>query len=137
MAPTTRTDPPVVRVAAAVVIRDGSVLMTRRIPGTHLAGYWEFPGGTCESTETPAECLRREMQEELAALVTVGDEMHVTRYRYPDRTVELHFFRCTLVDEPSPQQGQDMRWVPRGALATLTVPPPDEELVQRLANGEF
>lgn len=133
----TPSEPPLVRVAAAVVIRDGCVLMTRRLPGTHLAGFWEFPGGKIEAAESPQDCLRREMDEELAAQVTIGEELLVTRFRYPDRIVELQFFQCTVTNEPCPQQGQEARWVPRGALTTLVVPPPDEELVRRLAAGDF
>ena len=54
-------------VAAAVVERDGLFLLTRRLKGTHLAGTWEFPGGKCEPSESPENCLVREIQEELAA----------------------------------------------------------------------
>ena len=48
-------------VAAAVVERDGAFLLTRRLKGTHLAGTWEFPGGKCEPSESPEDCLVREI----------------------------------------------------------------------------
>ena len=54
-------------VAAAVIERGGQFLVTRRQPGTHLAGHWEFPGGKCEPGETLAACLARELREELAS----------------------------------------------------------------------
>jgi len=46
-------------VAAAVIIRDGRVLLTRRAEGQHLAGFWEFPGGKLEDGESPEEALAR------------------------------------------------------------------------------
>jgi 8-oxo-dGTP diphosphatase len=122
-------------VAAAVVERDGAFLLTRRLEGTHLAGRWEFPGGKCEPAETLHECLRREMEEELAVAVDVGPEILVTAHAYPDRAVELHFFRCSLAGAPRPREGQQMRWVPRHELGDLHLPDADADLIALLARG--
>ena len=119
-------------VAAAVIERDGAFLLTRRLKGTHLAGTWEFPGGKCEPDETPEACLVREIREELAADAAIGGLMLVTRHAYPERTVELHFFRTDLVGEPVPQLGQQMRWVPRAELKTLELPEADGDLIRML-----
>ena len=119
-------------VAAAVVERDGTFLLTRRLKGTHQAGTWEFPGGKCEPSESPQECLVREIREELAACVRVGDRILVTRHTYPERTVELHFFDAALLDAPVPQLGQEMRWVPREELASLELPEADADLIRLL-----
>ena len=119
-------------VAAAVIERDGDFLLTRRLKGTHLAGAWEFPGGKCEASESPEGCLIREIQEELAAGIRVGDRILVTRHAYPERTVELHFFRAELLDVPVPQMGQEMRWVPREELASLDLPEADADLIRML-----
>jgi len=119
-------------VTAAVIERDGYFLVARRLDGTHLAGCWEFPGGKCEPTETPSDCLVREIREELNAAVHVGGEILRTSYRYPDREVELRFFRCALVGEPVPMLGQQIRWVSRSDLRTLDFPPADRELVDLL-----
>lgn len=120
-------------VAAAVFQRGDAYFVTRRQAGVHLAGYWEFPGGKCEPGETFAECLRREIREELDVHVRVGDEILVVSHEYPDRVVELRFFRCGLMGEPRAVLGQEMRWVAREALASLEFPPADAELLQRLA----
>ena len=120
-------------VAAAVIERDGAFLLTRRLEGTHLAGTWEFPGGKCEPDETPEACLVREIHEELAAGVVVGDRVLVTRHTYPERTVELHFFHAVLTGEPTPQIGQDMRWVPAAELNVLPLPEADADLVRLLS----
>ncbi len=121
------------RVAAAVIERAGLVLVTRRPPGVDLAGLWEFPGGKCHAGETLAACLMRELLEELRVAALVGDEILATRYAYPDRDVDLHFFRCALLGEPEPQLGQEMRWVDRHDLERLAFPPADAELVRLLA----
>ena len=122
-------------VAAAVIERDDAFLLTRRLKGTHLEGTWEFPGGKCEPDETPEVCLVREIREELAVEALVGPLMLVTRHAYPERAVELHFFRANLTGEPTPQLGQQMRWVLRAELGTLAFPEADAELIRMLLGG--
>ena len=121
-------------VTAAVVERHGRYLVTRRQTGVHLEGYWEFPGGKCEPGESHADALRREMQEELGVKVAVGEEILTVSHAYPDRTVELHFYACTLAGDPTPRLGQDMRWATRDDLRALPFPPADEALIARLTS---
>ena len=125
-------------VAAAVIEVDGRFLLTRRQQGVHLEGLWEFPGGKCDKDETLQDCLVRELLEELAVPSRAGDELFTTTHAYPERSTELHFFRCELLGEPHPQLGQEMRWVPREELAVLEFPPADAELIallRRTATG--
>jgi 8-oxo-dGTP diphosphatase len=122
-------------VTAAVVERDDAFLVTRRQRGVHLEGYWEFPGGKCEAGESLAECLRRELREELDTDATVGEEIFTVTHDYPDRRVELHFLSCRLLGEPRPLLGQDMRWVLRAELTSLRFPPADDELIARLTGS--
>jgi mutator protein MutT len=119
-------------VTAAVVERDGAFLLTRRLDGTHLAGHWEFPGGKLHAGETLEECLAREIREELDAEVEVGPEILATVHDYPDRSIELRFFRCSLKSVPKPTMGQEMRWVALGDLRSVRLPPADDELVRLL-----
>jgi mutator protein MutT len=119
-------------VTAAVIERDGALLVTRRQAGVHLEGYWEFPGGKCDAAETLEACLARELREELDVDARIGEEMFTTDHTYPERRVELHFFRCELLGEPRPQLGQEMQWVRREQLHALQFPPADEELIRRL-----
>lgn len=123
-------------VVAAVIEREGRILVAERQPGTHLAGYWEFPGGKVEPGETHVECLQREMREELGVATAVGPELLSTRFAYPGRTVELHFRRCELHGEPTAMLEQRMEWVPRHQLRALTFPPADRELIDLLAPPE-
>ena len=123
-------------VTAAVVKRDGLYLVTRRQRGVHLEGLWEFPGGKCEPGESIADCLRRELQEELGTDAAVGEEMLAVTHHYPERSVELHFLVCELAQEPRPLLGQEMRWVAREALRGLQFPPADDVLIALLERDE-
>jgi 8-oxo-dGTP diphosphatase len=131
----TSASPPHIVVTAAVIERDGSFLVTRRPRGAHLEGVWEFPGGKCDPGESLAACLIREIVEELDAAVEVGAEVYHVTHAYPDRVIELYFFECRLLGDPRPTLGQEMRWVPRAALASLEFPPADAELIEKLSKG--
>ena len=119
-------------VAAAVIERGGAVLVTRRLKGAHLEGLWEFPGGKCEPGESIHDCLIREIDEELAVRVTPGDTLLVTTHAYPEKTVQLHFIACTVDGTPAPQQGQDMQWIDRASLDSLSFPEADAALIELL-----
>jgi 8-oxo-dGTP diphosphatase len=136
--------PPLTRiiVAAAVVRRGDTYLVTRRLKGTHLEGLWEFPGGKCEPGEALEACLHREIVEELGVEVTIKHLLLSTRHTYDTREdtreIELHFFACDLSDlagEPHPRIGQEIRWVPRTELRQLAFPPADAELIQLLSEA--
>ena len=75
------------------------------------------------------------IREELGAGCTVGDEIFAITHEYPDRDIELHFFRVALLGDPTPQIGQEMQWVPRDRLTELEFPPADAELIRMLASG--
>jgi uracil-DNA glycosylase family 4/mutator protein MutT len=124
---------PVVEVAAAVISRRGRFLVTRRDPAKHLGGLWEFPGGKREPAESIEACLVRELVEELALRVRVGERVALVPWMYPDRCVLLHFFRCRLAGgRITPRESQPYRWVTPAALAALPMPPADAALVASL-----
>jgi mutator protein MutT len=129
-------EPPRVVVTAAVIEQDERFLVTRRQPGVPLAGLWEFPGGKCDDCESHARCLQREIAEELGASVRVQEEIFTTSHTYPDRTVELHFYRCALEGTPRPLVGQEMRWIHRDDLAALEFPPADTGLIEVLTSRQ-
>lgn len=120
-------------VTAAVIERDGRLLVARRLEGSHMGGCWEFPGGKCEPGESAEACLARELLEELGAASVVHEEIYRTTWSYADRTLELRFFRCDLTTDPLPLLGQEVRWVECGELPALEFPPADSELIARLA----
>jgi 8-oxo-dGTP diphosphatase len=116
-------------VMAAVIERDGRVLVARRLKGTHLAGLWEFPGGKCDPGETHEGCLVREIAEELGVPAHVGGEILSVEHTYPEKRVRLHFHTCAIDGEPRAMIGQELRWVERAALASLEFPEADKELI--------
>jgi len=121
-----------IEVVAAVIERDGKLLITRRPEGSHLSGLWEFPGGKPQPGETFEQALRREIDEELGAEVSVGERIETIEWQYPDKQVRLVFFRCDVRGEPRPLEGQEMAWVTPAELARYEFPPADAALIQRL-----
>jgi 8-oxo-dGTP diphosphatase len=122
-------------VVAAVVERDGRFLVTRRQPGVHLEGYWEFPGGKCEPGEAHDACLARELREELGVAMTIGGLILSVSHDYPDRAITLHFYACAIDGEPRSLLGQEIRWASRDELKALEFPPADADLIRTLAQG--
>jgi mutator protein MutT len=128
------TPPPhAVEVVAGLIFRDGTLLITRRPEGSHLAGCWEFPGGKREPGETPSQALVRELHEELGVGVEVGDLIEDISHSYPGKTVRIEFYRCRLVSgEPQPLGCAALRWVKAPELDTLPFPAADAQLLHRL-----
>lgn len=125
------------RVVAAVVIREGRVLLTQRPPGTHLEGLWEFPGGKVEPGESDAGALIRELREELGVEAKVGALYGRVVHAYPERTVELSFYLCELgAAEPVALEVSGIAWAPLDRLSDYALPPADRPILERL-QAEF
>ena len=122
----------IITVVAGLIQQAGRLLICQRRRDGAFALKWEFPGGKCDAGEALTLCLARELLEELDVNARIGEELLTTTYTYPERAVQLHFFRCELFAEPRPQLDQEMRWVPREELAALEFPPADAELIRRL-----
>lgn len=122
-------DRPLVDVAVGVLIRpgDGLFLMTSRPAGKVYAGYWEFPGGKLEATETVADALRRELHEELGIRTLDIVPWHSKVVDYPHALVHLHFCKVTgWSGALQMREGQDFSWqrLPVGVAPVLpgTIP---------------
>ncbi len=123
----------VLEVAAGIIHREGRYLIARRRPGVHLAGFWEFPGGKREAGESLAECLQRELFEELSIRVDVPIPYQMIRHEYQDRTVELHFFRCAIEQgDAVPVECEEIRWVLPEELTRFEFPPADRVIIDAL-----
>jgi mutator protein MutT len=124
----------VISVAAAIIRRNQQLLLTRRKADVHLPNLWEFPGGKVEPGESLRAALQRELREELGIHADVLDEFYATTHHYPSRSVDLHFFNCTIIDgEPRAIEVAEFRWVNCTDLASYEFPEADRELVERLA----
>ena len=84
-------------VGAGAIIRDGKFLAARRAPSEKHAGWWEFPGGKFEEGEGAAECLVREIKEELELDVEVGQSIGTWIFDHGDVVVRLHVMVCNIV----------------------------------------
>ncbi|MCP3968282.1 MAG: 8-oxo-dGTP diphosphatase MutT [Lentisphaerae bacterium] len=123
-----------IEVGAAVICRDNEILLTSRPEHQDMAGFWEFPGGKIEPGESVAQCLIREIKEELDVKVRVFDTIYMLEHDYPDKTVSLHFVRCQLDDDqpPRPLEGQDAAWVERDSLDNYPLLPADKPVADFL-----
>jgi 8-oxo-dGTP diphosphatase len=122
-----------VQVAAALILHDGLYLLTRRKADAHLGGLWEFPGGKREPEESLEDCLRRELREELGIEITEPVPFQIIHHAYPEKTVELHFFRCSIKDgHPRPLGCDALQWVLPEELTRVPLPPADRPLVDAL-----
>lgn len=127
----------IIDVCAAVVCRDGRYLLAKRHADKHMGGKWEFPGGKIHDGESCADCIVREMEEELAVTVTHPRLMAVTEFAYPEKTIRLHFMRCEL--EPDVRhdrrEHQEAGWFAPGKILELDLAPADREFAERLAGA--
>lgn len=122
-----------IRVVGAVIARDGLVLCAQRGIGGRLPGAWEFPGGKIEDGESPAAALRREIAEELACTIDVGEEVVTTRHEYDFGSVALTTFYCRLVaGTPSAHEHAALAWMKPAELKTVEWAPADVPAVERV-----
>jgi 8-oxo-dGTP diphosphatase len=123
----------IVEVAAGLIHHEGRYLIAKRRAGVHLAGFWEFPGGKREQGETLEECLQRELFEELSVAIDVPIPFRIIRHRYPEKIVELHFFRCAIErGQAIPLDCAEIRWVYPHEMGRFQFPPADRPIIEAL-----
>jgi 8-oxo-dGTP diphosphatase len=124
-----------VEVVAAVIERNGSVLICQRKRGSRHALKWEFPGGKVEPGEKLAEALARELREELKIDATIGVQIGRHDVRYPKGPlIRLIFFRVTeFVGEPVNTEFEQILWTPRKSLTEYDFLEGDVAFVKQLA----
>jgi mutator protein MutT len=127
-----------IEVSAALIFRDGKVLITRRKDDAHLGGLWEFPGGKREPDETFEQGLVRELREELGVESSVGELFEEITHAYPEKTVRLKFFICRLArGEPRPLGCAAVKWAGKPELDDHTFPAADARLLDKLRAYDF
>ncbi|MCS6858403.1 MAG: (deoxy)nucleoside triphosphate pyrophosphohydrolase [Sandaracinaceae bacterium] len=125
--------PPLIRVVAAVIERDGRYLITQRRPNAVLPLLWEFPGGKVEAGESDEEALRREIWERLEVEVRVGAHLASVTHAYPHYVIELHLYECDLGDaEPVCKNVHSFAWVSSSEFDRYPFTPADEASVAKL-----
>ncbi len=126
---------PHLTVTAAVIRREGKVLLSKRPAEGMLGGLWEFPGGTREDSDPdlPA-CLRREIREELGVEIEVGAPFGVYDHAYTHFKITLHAFLCVLNDkaEPQPLESDGLVWAGLSELEGYPMGKVDRQIANRL-----
>ncbi len=121
-------------VAAGMVWNDaGQVLIAQRPLDGLLGGLWEFPGGKQETDESLSECLRRELREELAIEVEVGELFTVVQHAFTHFKITLHAFTCRYISgEPQAIGVRDWAWVTPDELSRYSFGKADREVIRAL-----
>jgi len=114
----------------AAVIRDGErVFATARGYGEQKGG-WEFPGGKVEAGESPQEALRREIREELALDIAVGELIGTVEYDYPAFHLSMGCYWCSIVaGEPVLKEAEAARWLTRETYDSVPWLPADRVIL--------
>jgi 8-oxo-dGTP diphosphatase len=125
------------QVAAGLIRRQGKILITKRPAGSHLAGYWEFPGGKKEEGETLPQCLEREIREELGIGVRAEKFLCKVEHEYDSKSISLHLYQCSAPnEEPVPLGCESVAWVEPKELDNFLMPPADEKFISLVKRGE-
>ncbi len=99
-------------VVAAIIERDGRILLAQRDHSSDQAGLWEFPGGKVEANESQPQALARELFEELGIVARVENFVASNRWRQNERMIRLHAWRVeTFSGELQPHCHSALIWV--------------------------
>lgn len=124
----------VIKVVAAIIVRDGEVFATQRGYGD-LKGGWEFPGGKIEVGETPQEALAREIKEELDTEIEVGEFFDNVEYDYPNFHLSMGCYICKIKSgKLTLLEHEAAKWLTVDNLNSVDWLPADQGLIEKLAD---
>ena len=127
------------QVVAALILKNGEVLVCQRTRHQSMPLKWEFPGGKIEDGEQPRDALRRELEEELGIDAQIGEEVARIRHDYKNGgSVELRFYVVNkYTGDMENRIFRDVRWAKRSDLPKYDFLEADLELVKDLATGKI
>lgn len=125
---------PLLQVVAGLIEDDqGRVLVGQRLPGKHMAGFWELPGGKRRAEESARDALDRELSEELGIQVLSATFLTALTHRYPEHEVRLEVWRVERYEgEPGSCEDQPLAWSRPEQLLDLPILPADAPIVEAL-----
>lgn len=118
----------VVRVAAALIVKDDKFLVAKRSAGRHLAGYWEFPGGKIEEGESASTACSREVFEELQCSISVDSYFLTCNHEYEDFNLSMDVYICHLLAGQEPVKSADhdeIRFISADEMDSIEFAPAD------------
>ncbi|MCJ7693790.1 MAG: A/G-specific adenine glycosylase [Anaerolineaceae bacterium] len=127
-------------VTAAVIVRNGMLLIAKRPVDGLLGGLWEFPGGKLQPEDVDLQaCLKREIREELGAQIIVGKPYGVYKHAYTHFKITLHAFLCSLSDGSHPEaiQPEQVLWVHPDSLGEFPMGKVDRQIASRIKELGF
>lgn len=123
-----------IRATAAVIQREGRILVGLRMKDDSYGGYWEFPGGKIEPGESTEECLKRELEEELAIDAEIGEQICVVQ---PTPNFHLTVYHARILSgEPQLLEHDELRWLRLEELPDLRMLPADKPVVATLMESQ-
>lgn len=126
------------KVTAAILVKNGYILIAKRNAQGDAANKWEFPGGKIEGGETPEDCLKREMKEEFNILVSVGKFFDESIYSYKNGTIQLlAYWTQWHSGNITPNVHAEYKWVAPNELINYDFAPADIPLVKKLRSGNL
>jgi len=126
------------KVTAAVIEKDGKVLIAKRRAGDRHGGRWEFPGGKIDDGETPESCLKRELKEELGIEAEIGEFICRSNFRYMLVPLELLVYKASHISgEFRALEHDELRWVDPKDLASYNFAKADKDVMNKLMKDVY
>jgi mutator protein MutT len=111
----------------------GQILIDRRKVGGTMGGLWEFPGGKIEAGETVAECIAREIREELAIEISVGAQLISIEHTYSTFQLTAIVHHCQhLSGIPQPIESEEVRWINASDLNDYQFPAANDAIIRAI-----
>ncbi len=121
------------KVTAALIERNGKVLLALRRAGKHMGPKWEFPGGKVDPGEDPQETLRRELEEEFGVQAEVGEFLGTTRFRRKRIDLQILLYRISRLNGSLVLREHDaVRWVEPGRIQEYDLVDSDRKLLRKI-----
>lgn len=121
-----------IHVSAAIIMKDNKIFVTQRGYG-EFKDWWEFPGGKIEEGETPEECLKREIKEELEADINIDKYLCTVEYDYPNFHLKMECFICSLINgHLELVEAEDAKFITKDQLDNIDFLPADLLVVKEL-----
>ena len=121
-----------IHVSAAIIMKDNKIFVTQRGYG-EFKDWWEFPGGKIEKGETPEECIKREIKEELKADINIDKYLCTVEYDYPNFHLKMECFICSLIDgHLELVEAEDAKFITKDQLDNIDFLPADLLVVKEL-----